>query len=364
MTKKTRRIFIASLAILGCVGVTAGALCYGGVYDNWRDDQAMSRACDGVLPQGEIKQLLGSEHLREDARPKSAEELLTSCRLRVSDDKDPYGTISVTVGWSGGASDLLLHLDRQVTYSGTSMLSPIGNGWRGVLNATTPANPKATVVLSCDNKKNDSLVVQADAFSVDSYGMSKPDQQARFARFTTGTAKAAAAKWGCKTALGRKVRNLPMPLPTRRAEPLPARQAKGTCAGLAPDTPVVETGTSPDAPVEDCFVNKRRDELARPGNDHGSRQYRLAAYYGPFVNAALTETSNSDRINGPSGSSDGVRWITVDCPTRQGGTALFTIESIADVKRSPSLNIKHERAALKAFATKSAARHGCQQPQY
>jgi hypothetical protein len=171
-----------------------------------------------------------------------------------------------------------------------------------------------------------------------------PEQEARLARITTGTLANAAKKWGCDAELGDRVEQVPAGS-VKTLKKLGA--ATGTCRGVGSAT--FETAADGSAPVEDCIL----------ATDTSERQFRIAAYYGPFVKSARLETTRGREFLGKSGGSDGLYWTTATCGT---STALYSVEPLDSgdglVKPQP----ESELQALNVFAKRSAESHGCSAP--
>lgn len=116
------------------------------------------------------------------------------------------------------------------------------------------------------------------------------------------------------------------------------------------NAPTLETAADPLAPIEDCFIVDKEDQPV----------FRLAAYYGPFVQKGRADVSaRGDMFTPPAGGSDGLYWTSTACP-KQGGTAFYSVETLrsGDVgftKPAPT----SERSALARFAERSARAHGC-----
>ncbi|MFM9368261.1 hypothetical protein [Streptomyces sp. Da 82-17] len=268
-------------------------------------------------------------------------------------DADGYDqSLTVTASRTAGSRELLLDLDRFMSDADTYTVSPIGNGWRGLLN-TRATDPRASVVMPCDRDGQSPLVVNLRVrLPLEAVGPMTASQRVQLARLATETAANAARRADCQAPEGEPVRSVAAQVPTRfdDAPALAPGEATGTCANV--EAPTWETAADPLAPVEDCLVLDRA----------GEPSFRLAAYYGPYVDEGghvQTYKRGEDGVfRGRSGGAEGVYWTSASCPA-QGGTAFFTAESLHG-KAAP--DPARQRAALRAFAERSAEAHGCKSP--
>ncbi|MGW9433500.1 hypothetical protein ACWHA1_36985 [Streptomyces decoyicus] len=339
----------SSLIIASCVAVlavVAGGLYFTGTYDDWQEERALSRACAGAVPQEELKEFLGvTGRLTSDQAWEATTRDDRRCVIYAPDETghNSLASLKVTVGQGRSSEQLLTDLGRNESYSATSFVSPIGHGWRGVLSNSATTDDRVTVVIPCDAKARDDLVVNLQAMPRKSTSGSR-EQRARFARIATQTSAKAAEQAGCKPPSGRPVTRVP-DAPSEGATP--AGKATGTCAGI--NAPARETTADPHAPIEDCLVLDK----------DGDASFRLAAYYGPFVQNGRADLAiRGDEFTGPAGGTDGLYWTTTACP-KEGGPAFYTAETLRAsegfTKPSPAV----ERSALAHFAERSARAHGC-----
>ncbi|WP_432198432.1 hypothetical protein [Streptomyces sp. bgisy027] len=351
---------VASVILAG-LAVTAGALYFTGMYGSGTEDAPPAQLCDGLVQRDDrdLQWLLG-------AREPSAADVITD---RTSDeprecDFSPrasgtgvrYEELDITVSRSAGSRYLLLELGRQQSDNAAFTVSPIGNGWRGVLH-TDPGASRATVVMLCEGDEPSDLTVNLTGRPAGYEGKDPTDEQrARLARLTSRIAVRAAQQAGCKAPHGDTIDTVadPIPSPVDNTEPeaVPSGKATGTCEGVP--APTLETRADPLAPIEDCVVIGKAGKPAS----------RLAAYYGPFVRdgyAATYKRGDSGRFSGPAGGADGVYWASAKCPA-QGGTAFFTSETLytGDGHTSPDPDL--QQSALQRFAERSAKAHGCEAP--
>ncbi|MET9293601.1 hypothetical protein [Streptomyces sp. NPDC003077] len=346
---KNSKIFRVGAASVAVLGVAAGALYYTGTFERWRDGRAVSQACGGIVPQGELEEYLGVGRLtsRQAWESNARDDRRCSISTRVGEEKGRFGWLKVNLGRGKSSRDLLTDLARTESYAFGPFVTPIGNGWRGVLgNFTTPYSV-ATVVVRCGGEARDDLAVNVQAMARMG-GSSKdtrtPEQRARFARIVTQTAANAAKQAGCEVPSGRDIKTVPDVPPNA---PTPAGKGTGTCAGI--NAPTYETTADPLAPIEDCIMADKK----------GQGRFRLAAYYGPFVEKGTAKVSLRDfvftkRANG----TEGAYWTSTACP-KQGGTAFFSAETLRDGDRLTEPDPAAQQAALKHFAERSARSHGC-----
>ncbi|MEW9517387.1 hypothetical protein [Streptomyces tubercidicus] len=342
------RILAGALAVLV---VAAGTLYFTGTYDRWQDGRALSRACDGIVPQKELHELLGVDgRLTSDQAWKSSARDGRKCVIYPPDEPEHvnHAFLVVTLGQDRDSQQLLDDLERRTTDISAQSVSPIGSGWRGVLSTVAVTEPRATVVMPCGGGARNDLVVNLQA-SPRNPGRYAPEQRTRLARIATQTAANAAEQAGCKTSPGKKIGHVPGAVIDTEAagsSATAAGKATGTCAGI--DAPTRETAADRLAPIEDCLVLDKKGEPA----------FRLAAYYGPFVQNGRVGTSRHFFFTKPSGDLDGVLyWTTLACP-KQGGSAFYTAETVRSdgslTKPDPA-----QRSALARFAERSAGAHGC-----
>ncbi|WP_369359052.1 hypothetical protein [Streptomyces sp. cg2] len=348
-----RKSFRITAAAVAALVAAAGILDLAGVFDRWRDARALSRACDGIVPQTELTQLLNVDGglTSKRAWDSSARDDRKCVIYRPREpDRAPLASLVVTLGQGRTSNQLLTDLDRNQSYDVESV-SPIGSGWRGVL-----AGDRATVVMPCGRGSGDDLVVNLltdPQRSDEGDGLSSPGQRARFARLATQTAVNAAERAGCQATPGKTIVSVPEAISwqgpaLRPKEIAPPGKATGTCAGV--DARTAGTAADPLAPIEDCFILDKNDQP----------RFRLAAYYGPFVQNGSVGVSIRHRVFAtPAGGLDGLYWTSTACP-KQGGTAFYTVETLRDdnpgfTKPDPAA----ERSALARFAERSARAHGC-----
>jgi hypothetical protein len=327
------------LGILGVSGIfllTVVAVSVG-----WLLDKSSEDGCYGFAKMSRVAEVLGSSNLKSEqggAVPSLEPGSMEYCKISV-----PGTGITVQAYFDRGSADpkLLTKLDRYDTDASREHATPVGNGWRGVINAG-PVFMRSAVWLPCSSRPSDGMTVSVVAHSPSVFESLEDLERRKFARLATSIAKSAGAEWGCEEGLGERVDSLPAGFTDGVSAGL---VSQGTCEGVKP--PSFGTAAVPEAPVEDCIVV---DEQDKP-------QFRLAAYYGPFVEAARHDTFRSDRYSGKqSGGRAGFYWLSGEC---SNGPALYSVETLDSEDgasiRKPAL----QKAALDVFAQRSAEARGC-----
>ncbi|MEU7153006.1 hypothetical protein AB0B15_34085 [Streptomyces sp. NPDC045456] len=335
-----RKIVLITASVSAALAVTAGTLYFTGFYDRWQDGRQVSRACDGAVAHDELKQYLGVDELTSDRAWTTSARQDRECVIYWPDGKGQGDNVSVrvTLGQGRPSQQLLTDLDRNESYNQDQVVSPIGNGWRGVLGTD-----RATVVMPCGGKADDDLVVNLRA-QPRGHTTGTAEQRARLARIATQTAANAARQAQCPAPSGKEITQVPAAMPEAATRP---GHATGTCAGI--NAPTRETTADPLAPIEDCLVT----------SPSGTPSFRLAAYYGPFVQNGRPDLSvRGDAFTKPTGGSDGLYWTSTPCPNH-GGTAFYTAETLRSSDRFTSPAPTAQQAALAHFAKRSAQAHGC-----
>lgn len=277
----------------------------------------------------------------------------------------------------------------------------LGHGWRGVFSTDEgfmhqssggDASATTSVLLDCPRDRG-GLLVTVDVREED-VTLDDPRRRTAYARVATATAAKAARKWGCDATLGKPLRTVALPVNTD--EYVPLADASGTCRGLPARGSRVSRaweGARSGGPVEVCVLGGGGTGTPAAGGSADSagfadsadeaRRYQLVAYYGPYAQDARVEHQvrhgrySEDPVPGdaPAGRLvGGGRWTSAACRDG-GGPALFTVRPSDATdgneydKRGRRLEPKmsaadlaYERAALKEFARRSAATHGCGAP--
>ncbi|WP_413807105.1 hypothetical protein [Streptomyces sp. OE57] len=379
----TRRQARALVAVAVALAALTGAF----VWFAGSEDRALEGACDGVLPVGEVRAVLGDDTEldvtnrtegsfgRTAAKGEEGEEgdengagransLSVHCRITAEDT----GHIAVSIAGSPrpraeyGYDDLYTAVPARRT-----LPVPLGHGWSGLfatdsarLDDAEDGTATTAVTLDCA-RRGDSLLITVETALRGHTTLDDPAVRPDFVRTATATAEAANDHWGCGARLGKPVRTVGLPVNEDEYEPLLG--AKGTCAAVpTASRSAVSTAreTARDrAPREACVLGTR----------DGSPLYRLEAYYGPYAEDARSQyTRDYDYENVTPAEQPAGRlgrsayWAGATCP-RGAESALYLIRADAadgETRRRPDL--AYERAALAAFAAASAEHHGCAAP--
>ncbi|AEM81464.1 hypothetical protein [Streptomyces violaceusniger] len=370
----TRRRVRALVAVAMALAALTGAI----VWFAGSEDRALDGACDGVLPVGDVRAVLGedaeldvtnrTEGAFGDKAATSGGKRANSLSVRCRIAAEGTGHIAVTIAGSPrpraeyGNGELYAAVPASHT-----LPVPLGNGWSGLFATETARlddaeDGKATtaVLLDCA-RRGDSLLITVETALRGALTLDDPAVRPDFVRTATATAEAANDHWGCGARLGTSVRTVGLPVNEDEYEPLLG--AKGTCAAVpTASRSAVSTAreTARDrAPRESCVLGTR----------DGSPLYRLEAYYGPYAEDARSQyTRDYDYENvtpaeKPAGRlGQSAYWAGATCP-RGADSALYLIRAAdadGETRRRPDL--AYERAALAAFAAASAEHHGCAAP--
>jgi hypothetical protein len=335
----------------GIVLVVVLALLGGGYawYEHFAPAARLGKACGGLLPVDDMlaatgaTSRFGGRDLRLSSHPfdgsasvSEPEGLPVTCRAN--------GIVVAVETSADNDKPFLSDNASAEDENGSALPVPLGQGWSGYLTEED-GRVTVSVLLDCENwgpERGSGVLVSLDA-SVDGIGGA---ERARFARIATRTAANAAGKAGCEAAPGSRIRRADGASAVSRVGS--GRPARGTCRGTRSQASVTETPAR-TSPVEYCLLGSG---------------LRLTAHYGPFANV--------EHVNGrgpyagfekPAGGTGRVAWATADCPGALG-TALYTATPAQSSGRSfVSWPLTaRERADLKQFATRSAARHRCGTP--
>lgn len=359
------------------VVLAGGAFWFGGGYDRWSTDRALTSACDGVLPADGIRAALGERRLKafDDRSEGGLDDPATSLRVTCGISREPgentgehVGEGSVTVTVNGVPT-----LDREdrryeSLYPDVRAASlppaPLGQGWAGVFTTSdSGSDAKATtaVLLDCAPGRGDLLItVKANAGKIlGDMPLDNPERRTTFARIATDTAANASRRWNCDAELGETLKTAP--LPVNKDEYVVPADAEGTCAGITARGKTVarawesERGT---APYETCVL----------GNTRGDTTHVVTAHYGPYAEGALHDYAERPGDPDPmeSGQRSGVLrsgayWTTADCPAG-AAPAFFTLTGPRDEAGRTTADRTYALATLKTFAERSAEAHGCAAP--
>ncbi|MER5279153.1 hypothetical protein ABT025_25880 [Streptomyces sp. NPDC002809] len=361
-----RRIVLRAVAALVAAAVVvAGYLLAHGDFQRWSDESALDGACDGLLDRHVVRGVLGSGAVEVEHERRGAG--LVGCEVRVRDG----GTAEIRVLDTAQVGQTLDSL-----YSGSprALAVPVGHGWTGLFGAVPEPSGSADVFRAEEDEKvTTSLILECTGDS-SAKGLSvtvrttidktldDPAERPAFARIATSTAARASKARRCGARLGKPVSSLGLPVNEDEYEPLGT--ADGTCSGL-PVAHGMVTATETargGAPHETC-------RLA----DAGLRtRYVLEADYGPYAQERFLryeddpdEDTPNTRTPAHHRDRDGrMSWTTAKC---RDGQALFTLQPSYETGRDRKYprgdaDLAYERAALKAFAERSARAHECPAP--
>ncbi|MGY0058319.1 hypothetical protein ACWY4P_17490 [Streptomyces sp. LZ34] len=374
---------------LAAVAVALAALAGTAVWLAGSDDRALDEACDGVLAKDEVRAVLGDGEISVSNRTKGTFHANANAKGDGDSagedagegDEDQANTLAVrcevTAHGKGSVRVTIAGAPRPRTTYGvggmyTSMPErdtlavPLGHGWSGLFGTDNvrqddneDGEATTAVLLDCA-KGGTSLLITVET-KLGGATLDDPAARPDFVRTATATAKAANDHWGCGARLGKPVRTVGLPVNEDEYEPLLG--AKGTCAGVptaARSAVSTARETARDrAPREACALGAR----------DGSPRYRLDAYFGPYAEETRDEYAGGLAEDGPTPAElpsgrlgKSAYWASASCPD-SGEDALFLVRADGtedDTRRKPDL--AYERAALRAFAERSARNHGCGTP--
>jgi hypothetical protein len=331
-------------------------------------DRALDEACDGALAADEVRAVLGDSGVDVTGSTGGAfgGGRGSSLSVRCAVTAEGRGSVDVTIAGAprprprAGDGELYTAVPARDT-----LPVPIGHGWSGLFatdNARQgdPGDGKATtaVLLDCAGGGRSLLITVETALG----GATLDDPAARpsFVRTATATARRANDRWGCGARLGKPVRSVDLPVNRDEYEPLIG--ATGTCAA------VPTAARSAVSTARETARARAPREICGLGARDGSPRYRLDAYYGPYAEDARAQyTRNGDEGVTPAEKPAGrlgqsAYWAGADCPDG-APRALYLIradDADGEARRRPDLG--YERAALSAFAARSAEHHGCAAP--
>ncbi|ADI06850.1 hypothetical protein SBI_03729 [Streptomyces bingchenggensis BCW-1] len=347
------------------------------------DDRALDDACDGVLAKDEVRAVLGDGEISVSNRTKGTFDAKAKAKAKAKGGSGGDGANTLAVRCevtADGKGSVKVNIEAgprpRTTYGIAGMYTPLperdtlavplGHGWSGVFGTDNvrqddneDGEGTAAVLLEC-GKGGTSLLITVET-ELSGVTLDDPAVRPDFVRTATATAKAANDHWGCGASLGKPVRTVGLPVNEDEYEPLLG--ADGTCAGVptaARSAVSTARETARDrAPREACALGAR----------DGSPRYRLDAYYGPYAEETRAEYSDSPSQDGPTPADEpsgrlgqSAYWASASCPDG-AEDALFLVRADGtedDTRRKPDLT--YERAALKAFAERSAQHHGCEAP--
>jgi hypothetical protein len=326
------------------VAVVSGVLLVaGGVSFGYLSRLPPDSGCYGLVDTSKAADLIGTEDLESEqlgAVPPLSPGESEYCEIAAAGSR--VGRMQMHFDRGARNADLFTSLYRHESHDSRKIVSPIGNGWKGVINVSK-VKAHGVVWLPCGDGSKPGITASVVVHPGAGGGVrSSPGGRTRFARTVTEIAESAGAEWGCSMGFGERVESIPAGFSDGVESGLPS---EGTCQGVQPSS--YGAAAVPEAPVEECIIV---DEQAEP-------QFRLAAYYGPFVQAARNDTSRSARYTGDeAGGSMGFYWVSGKCPN---WPALFTVETLDSEDGISNRNPELQKAALDVFANRSAEAHGC-----
>jgi hypothetical protein len=339
-------VCLLALALLGLV-------LYGtGIFDSWRDDRSLDRACDGTLAQGGLRAALHSSDLSAGGEGDGG--YLTACRVHNAGSGPQGSSLLLKLRWGSAAAPAESLAWYNADYNGVKgQAAPLGHGWSGVVRHDDTY--QVMVALDCVNEKGKALVAYGDLL-----GTSNGATLTGLGRVTTETAQKAAEKYGCRVKAGRRLTSLSTARLGTPDTAKPLQRAQGSCVALRGTaaarngTPeVMEYPADPDAPQTNCY-------LVTKGKKPG---YGLYAYYGAAAKDFLvSEGSRLKEGYGPSHGDRDYAWATATCP-RSAQSAVFVLYHLYDRDTDsypvPHYSASFARSALQAFAGHEAQQRGC-----
>ncbi|MFD7619734.1 hypothetical protein [Streptomyces sp. NPDC059802] len=361
-----RRIVLRAVAALVAAALAvAGYLLVHGDFQRWSDESALDGACDGLLDRNAVRGVLGPGAV--EVEHETGGTGLVGCEVHVQDG----GTAEIRVldtAHVGRRSDSLY------TGSPSALAVPVGHGWTGLFGAAPdPFGARDPFRAEEDEKVTTSLVLEC-AGEAGVKGLSvtvettldtsldDPAARPEFARIATSTAARASKARHCGARLGKPVSSLDLPVREDEYEPLGT--ADGTCSGIpaARGVTIATETARGGAPHETC----------RLGDAERGTRYVIEADYGPYAQERLRRYEDEPYEDAPNSDTpahhrdrDGrMSWTTAKCA---GGRALFTLQPSnekGERRKYPGdkADLAYERAALEAFAQRSAKAHGCSVP--
>lgn len=342
--RRRRRVRRTAGWTAAAVAVAGGYFWLSGGYDAWRHDRALDTVCDGDLAAGQVRALFPDVELVSSGREDADGEW--SCDANTADvERDGRAHVGVGIERADGSA---------LRPDGDGGAVPLGHGWTGSFDfggdrgRAVVRHGVASVLVDCGKGSGDGLLATADARLTRGGDFRDSGARVRLVAVLTETVTAYAERTGCEARTGSPVKAVPVPV-DRPAEPV--AEAAGTCAGLVDPAAarawgvrtVAEHPRTP-APVETC----------RLGGPDGTPLYGFTALYGPFARYEERQ-ARTDRAGTPR--------LAAVCPGA-GATALYTASPYPDALRegAPAVDAAGLRAALKRFADRSAAAHGCAVP--
>ncbi|MCX5113134.1 hypothetical protein OOK13_32665 [Streptomyces sp. NBC_00378] len=365
-----RNVLRAVVALVAAAVVVAGYLQVHGDFQRWSDESALDGACDGLLDRNVLRGVLGAGAVEAENERRGAG--LVGCEVDVHDG----GTVEIRIldiPQTGKRPDSLF------TGAPRAFAVPVGHGWTGLFGADPGDDAEAdlfsaaeyedvttSLVLKCTGTRSPKSLYVSVTTTGDA-SLDDPAERPGFTRIATSTASRVSKARHCGAELGKPVSSLGLPVSEDDYEPLGT--ADGTCSGIpAAHGMAIATETARGgAPHETCLLADA---------DHRTR-YELEADFGPYAQQQLVlaaEDSYEDTPNTDTPDADTpahqrdpggrMSWTSAKCPD---GRALFTLQPSADARERldyprSDADLAYERAALRAFAERSAKGHGCSAP--
>ncbi|MGW1842221.1 hypothetical protein [Streptomyces sp. NPDC001966] len=360
-----RNVLRAIVALVAAAVVVAGYLQVHGDFQRWSDESALDGACDGLLDRNVVRGVLGAGAVEVESEASGAG--LVGCEVGVHDG----GTVEIRVldtPQTGKRPDSLF------TGAPWAFAVPVGHGWTGLFGADPGDDAEAdlfsaaeyedvttSLVLKCTGTRS-AKGLYVSVTTTGSTSLDDPAERPELTRIATSTASRASKARHCGAELGKPVSSLGLPVTEDDYEPLGT--ADGTCSGIpAAHGMAIATETARGgAPHETCLL----------GDADRRRRYRLEADFGPYAQQQLFLAKQRSFMGAPDSGTPAhqrdpggrMSWTTAECPD---GRALFTLQPWADARERldyprSDADLAYERAALRAFAERSAKGHGCSAP--
>ncbi|MET8743626.1 hypothetical protein [Streptomyces sp. NPDC004728] len=360
-----RNVLRAVVALVAAAVAVAGYLQVHGDFQRWSDESALDGACDGLLDRNVVRGVLGAGAVEVDDERRGAG--LVGCEVHVYGG----GAVEITILDTSQAGQ---YPDSLFTSSQAVFAVPVGHGWSGLFgagledvatadlfSATEYEDVTTSLVLKCTGASSAKSLYISVTTTGDT-SLDDPAVRPEFARIATSTASRASKARNCGAELGKPVSSLDLPVIQDEYEPLGT--ADETCSGIpAAHGMAIATETARGgAPHETCRLADA---------DRGTR-YVLEADYGPYARRQLILAAEDPYDDTPDSETpahqrdrDGrTSWTSAKCPD---GQALFTLRPSSERgerRKYPGsdADLAYERAALRAFAERSAKGHGCSAP--
>ncbi|AZQ37800.1 hypothetical protein EJ357_33660 [Streptomyces cyaneochromogenes] len=367
-----RRIALRAITALVATAVAVfGYLAAHGDFQRWKDESALDGACGGLLDRNVVRSVLGPGSVEAEDEDWGGDGWVAVCKVHVDGGGTAYIRILDTA-YAGQSPDSLY----TGPAGGDALSVPVGHGWTGLFGADPDPveadedlfgaddaeEVTASVVLECTEAGSVKGLYVTVETELDKT-LDNPVNRPEFVKIATSTAAKASKARRCDAELGKPVRDLDLPVNEDEYKPLDT--ADGTCSGIptAPGVSIATETARGDAPYEVCRL---------AGADL-SKRYVLAAEFGPLAQESFVnyqefggeEDLPSPDVPAHDRDTGGLRsWTTAKCPD---GLALFTLlptSERADERKATASDpgLAYERAALRAFAERSARAHGCSSP--